>query len=94
MSIVGLLVVEFYLPEARSLKEKRMVLRSVKDRLKTFNIAIAEIEYQDLWQRGQLGIVSIANTTDGVSQVLETMIHEIDRIQPGSIVRTQIDFLS
>ncbi len=88
MPIVGLLVVEFHLPEARSLKEKRMVLRSVRDRLKEFNIAIAEIEYQDLWQRAQLGIVTIGNTTDGVNQVLETMTHEVDRIQPGSIIRT------
>ena len=94
MPIVGLLVVEFHFPEARSLKDKRMVLRSVKDRLKKFNVAIAETEHQDLWQRAQLGIVAISNRSDAVNQALGAVVDEIDRTEPGSIVRTQIDFLS
>ena len=94
MPIVGLLVVEFHFPEARSLKDKRMVLRSVKDRLRKFNVAIAETEHQDLWQRAQLGIIAIGNRSDAVNQALGAVVDEIDRTEPGSIVRTQIDFLS
>ena len=57
--IVALLSVELYIPHSQSLKDKRMVLRSVKDRLKKFNVAVAEVEHQDLWQRARLAIVSV-----------------------------------
>ena len=39
-----------------------MVLRRVKDRLEKFNVAVAEVDYQDLWQRAALGIVTIGTT--------------------------------
>ena len=43
--------VELHIPYSQSLKDKRMVLRRVKDRLQKFNVAVAEVEHQDLWQR-------------------------------------------
>ena len=52
----------------QSLKDKRMVLRRVKDRLQKFNVAVAEIEHQDLWQRAALGIVAISTTSEHVEQ--------------------------
>ena len=56
---VALLSVELFLPGARSLKDKRMVLRRVKDRLAKFNVAVAEVEHQDLWQRSRLAVVAV-----------------------------------
>ena len=47
--VVGLLTVELHVPGARSLKDKRMVLRRVKDRLHKFNVAVSEVEHHDLW---------------------------------------------
>src|SRR5271169_5129587 len=58
---VGLLTLELYIPDAQSLKDKRQVLRSLKDRLRGhFNVAVAELEHQDLWQRSIVGVVGIA----------------------------------
>ncbi len=48
---VAVLHVEIHIPYAQSLKDKRMVLRRIKDRLQKFNVAVAELEHQDLWQR-------------------------------------------
>ena len=48
---VAVLHVEIHIPYAQSLKDKRMVLRRIKDRLQKFNVAVAELENQDLWQR-------------------------------------------
>ena len=62
--VVALLSVELFLPGAQSLKDKRMVLRRLKDRLAKFNVAIAEVEHQDLWQRSRLAVVSV-NTDHG-----------------------------
>ena len=55
---VALLEVELFIPFAHSLKEKRMVVRRVVDRLGKFNVAVAEVAHQDVWQRAGLGVVS------------------------------------
>lgn len=92
--VVGLLSVELYIPYAQSLKDKRMVLRSIKDRLKKFNVAVAEVEHQDVWQRAGLGIVAISTTTEHVDQELAKVTDEIDRVEPGLMTRTEIEFLT
>ncbi|MGD2135567.1 MAG: DUF503 domain-containing protein [Gemmatimonadales bacterium] len=59
--IVGIAVWELHLNGCRSLKEKRRVLRSLKDRLhQRFNVSVAETAHQDRWQRAELtcGVVS------------------------------------
>ena len=72
---VGLLMVDCWIPESLSLKQKRRVLQSTVERLKRrHNIAICEVEYQDQWQRARLAIVTV-NTErrmleSGLSQIL------------------------
>src|SRR5712671_8191293 len=62
---IAYLTLEIRIEGAHSLKDKRQVLRSVKDRLRnSFNISIAEIEVTDLWQRATLGVVSISGSRD------------------------------
>ena len=49
---VGLLTLEIYIPDSHSLKDKRQILRSLKDRLRArFNVAVAELDHNDAWQR-------------------------------------------
>jgi uncharacterized protein YlxP (DUF503 family) len=92
--VVGLLSLEMHIPSARSLKEKRMVLRGVKDRLKKFNVAVAEVEHQALWQRAGLGVVTIGDSTELVDRALAAVVDEIERTEPGLITQTQIEFLT
>jgi uncharacterized protein YlxP (DUF503 family) len=62
---VAYLKLELRIEGAHSLKDTRQVVRSLKDRLgNSFNIAIAEIEVTDLWQRATLGVVSISDSRD------------------------------
>lgn len=91
---IAALYVDLHLPYAHSLKDKRMVLRRVKDRLQKFNVAVAEVEHQDLWQRARLGIVAISTTTEHVERELAAAADEIDRVEPGIVTRTEIEFLS
>jgi len=91
---IGLLSIELYLPGARSLKDKRMVLRRVKDRLAKFNVAVAEVEHHDLWQRAGLGVVAIATTRAHVERELAAVTDEIERVEPGAVSRTDIEFLT
>ena len=62
---IAYLTIELRIEAAHSLKDKRQVLRSIKDRLRnSFNISIAEIDATDLWQRATLGVVSISASRD------------------------------
>jgi uncharacterized protein YlxP (DUF503 family) len=92
--IVGLLSIELHIPYAQSLKEKRMVLRGLKDRLRKFNIAIAEVAYHDAWQRAGLGVVTISTAQDHADRELQAVAAEIERLEPGLVSRTEIEFLT
>ena len=60
---VGILQVEVHLPTAHSLKEKRSVLNSLKDQLRgRFNISVAEVEANELWQRATIGISTLSSS--------------------------------
>ena len=87
------LSIEFHIPGARSLKDKRMVLRSVKDRIKKFNVAVAEVEYHDLWQRAGLSVVTVSNDEKHADRELAAVVNEIERLEPGLITRTEVEFL-
>lgn len=91
--IVALLSIELYLPMSGSLKDKRMVLRRVKDRLKAFNVAVAEVAHQDLWQRAGLGVVTVAGSEDIAGETLASALREIDRVEPGLVVQSQVEYL-
>lgn len=72
--VIGLVQARLSLPEARSLKDKRMVLRSLKDRaLNKMNVSVAEVDHQDLWQSAVLAFVTVAAEKD----VVEKRISEI-----------------
>ncbi|TFG74787.1 MAG: DUF503 domain-containing protein [Chrysiogenales bacterium] len=58
--MIGLLEIDLFSEQFHSLKEKRRLLSSLKERLKhKFNIAVVESAYQDLWQQAQLSVVSL-----------------------------------
>ena len=90
---VGIARLTLYLPHSHSLKEKRMVLRSVKDRIRKFNVAVAEVEYNDLWQRAGLSVVTVSNDEKHADQELSAVVNEIERVEPGLISRTEVEFL-
>lgn len=90
---IGLLTLELHLPYAHSLKDKRLVLRKLQDRIRgRFNVSVAELEYQDLWQRSVLGVVSISNDRQNLETVLEAVERESEGILGGDLVGTQKEF--
>ena len=90
---VGLLSIECYLPMSQSLKDKRMVVRRIKDRLKAMNVAIAEVAHQDHWQRAGLGIVTVATSDEGADKTLSAALDEIERLEPGLVTNHQVEYL-
>jgi len=92
---IGLLTFEIHLPQSRSLKDKRQVLRSVKDRLRArHNVAVSELEDgSDVWQRAGLAIVSVASRRDALDRLFETIVSETERHIPGNLIETGREFL-
>jgi len=91
---VGLLTLEIHLPDARSLKDKRQVLRSLKDRLRgQFNVAVAEMDHQDLWQRALVGVVTLSNDERHLEESLRAVLAESERVLGRDLVSHELEFM-
>jgi len=90
---IALLSVELFLPMSQSLKDKRMALRRLKDRIGALNVAVAEVAHQELWQRAGLGIVTVASSDEMAEKTLTAARDEIDRIEPGVVTHSQVEYL-
>ncbi|HUE54862.1 MAG TPA: DUF503 domain-containing protein [Candidatus Udaeobacter sp.] len=91
---VGLLTLELYIPDAQSLKEKRQVLRSLKDRLRReFNVAVAELDHHDTWQRSVVGVVTISNEEKHVNEMLQKVLDESDRILGSFLIHQAVEII-
>src|SRR5260370_252644 len=76
---VGLLTLELHIPDAHSLKDKRQIVRSLKDRLRRhFNVAVAELEYQDVWQRAIIGVSTLATAEQHLEEPLQLALRRRD----------------
>jgi uncharacterized protein len=74
---IGALTLEIRLENAHSLKDKRHVIKSLQDRLRSrFNVAVAEIDYQDLWQRAVIAAVTVASDHSHAQKVLQAVEDE------------------
>ena len=91
--VIALLTLECHLPMAQSLKDKRMVVRSVKDRLRKFNVAVAEVAHQDLWQRAGIAVVTVAGSETLAQQELEAVSNAIEAAEPGLVTRSEVEIL-
>ena len=92
--IIGLLTVELHFPEAQSLKMKRMVVKSIKDRLRRkFNVSIAETGYLDLWQRSELAVVSVSGERPLLESQLEAVTRELESGFGSELVKTSFELI-
>ena len=92
--IVGVLTLEIFFPYARSLKDKRRALHGFKERLKgRHNVAVAELDYQDKWQRARLGIVTVNSRASVVEDLLNRILADARNLGDGEIVHHEIQYL-
>ena len=75
--MIALLTLELRIEAAQSLKDRRQVVRSLKDRLRSqFNVSVAELDASELWNRATIGIVSIS----GSRSYLEGLMKNVERL--------------
>jgi len=76
--IVGTLKIRLVLRESHSLKDKRRVLKSLKDTLSNkFNISVAETDEQDVWQTAEIGVASVGTDASFVQSVLTNVVNYV-----------------
>ena len=91
---VGLLTLELQMPDAHSLKDKRQILRSLKDRLRRkFNIAVAELDFHDVWQSSTVGIVTLSNAEQHVEESLQHVLAEAQRFLGPVLIDHSVELL-
>lgn len=79
MMVVGTCRLDLRIPQSSSLKGKRQVLRSIKDRVRSrFNVSIAEVGYLDEWQRSALAVACVSNEARMVDEMLSKVVDLID----------------
>ena len=89
---VGLLILNIHIPDAHSLKEKRFTVRKIQDRLRArFNVAVAELDHQDLWQRAQVGVAAIASDRSVVEKILRSVEEESHNVLGRDLIGTETE---
>ena len=92
--IIGVLVIEILIYSSASLKEKRFVIKSIKDRIiNKFNVSIAELRYQDKWQRSEIGIAVIGNQQSYVEHVLQKIFQSLDHSDQYEIISYNFEYI-
>jgi uncharacterized protein YlxP (DUF503 family) len=92
--VIGLLTLEMHLPGARSLKDKRHVLRSLERRIRDrFNVSVAEVEHQDLWQRARLAVVAVNTDRVHLESTLQAVAGEAATAREAELVDQAMELL-
>jgi uncharacterized protein len=95
--MIAFLTLELSIEAAQSLKDKRQVVRSLKDRLRaSFNVAVAEIDSTNLWNRATIGVVSVSDSKDYLDGLMRNVEHQATRLANNGgaeLVDSFVEFL-
>jgi hypothetical protein len=94
---IAKLTIELSIPHAQSIKDRRQVLRSIKDKLRHgFNVSIAELDDANLWNRATLGLVAISSSTaylTGQMRELDNALHRLTNIHGAEILDSYVELM-
>ncbi len=91
---VGLLIIDCFLGNSMSLKDKRRILSSITERLRrSFNIALCEIDYQDQWQRSKIAVVLVNTEWRVIQQSQSKIVNLIEKDRRINVLNANIERL-
>lgn len=95
--MIAFLTLELHIEAAQSLKDRRQVVRSVKDKLRgSFNVAVAELDAGELWNRATIGVVSVSNSRDyldGLMRNVERSAMKIANNHGAEVADSFVEFI-
>lgn len=81
--VIGTCTIELFIPGNGSLKDKRRIIQSITRRVQSsFNVSIAEVGAQDLWQRAELGIACVSTSSEVAHRLLSEVVEWIAQHYP------------
>lgn len=93
--VIGVCRLDLLIRESQSLKEKRRMVKQIIDRVKhRFNVSIAEVGNNDLWQSAQLGLCLVSNDRRFTNSSLDTILDFIETINSAEVVKSDIEILT
>jgi len=93
--ITGMLEIRLLIREARSLKDKRRVVKSIRDQIRNkFNVSIAEVDLLDSHQHAVLGVAAVGNEQQFVNSVLSSVINHISNGHKAELIDCKMEFYS
>ena len=93
--IVGVIRTELLIHGCGSLKEKRAVLRRIKDRSRSrHNVSVAEVDHQDRHQRAALGFAAVSHSENDLDRLFERIRDDIERVLPGGVLQWEKEIFS
>ncbi len=94
MAAIGILTLDIHVEHSHSLKEKRHVVKSLKDRLRErFNVSVAEIDHLDSWQNSVVAVVSVSNDRVRAEQMLQAAEAHAASVLGGALAGSGMEWL-
>jgi len=94
MPSIGVLTLEMHIEDSHSLKDKRHVIQGLKERLRhKFNVAVAEIDCQDLWQRGVVAAVTVSSDHAYAAGLLQSVENEAAALLGSQLVGATVEWV-
>ena len=92
--VIAYAVFDIHLPGCQGLKEKRMIVRSLKSRLKNeFEVSAAEVGSQDLLQRAQIGVAAVGPDQAPLDALLQHILHFVEQNLDGELLDVHNEFI-
>jgi len=85
--LIGILTVELFIPDSHSLKEKRAVVKGLKERIRhRFNVSVAETDYHELWQRAEVKFLMGSMSKKILDSTFDSIVNFIANANNGSVL--------
>ncbi len=85
---ITLLIFHLHLPASHSLKDKRRVIKGLKDRIRNrYNVSIAEVDYQEKWQRSTLAVVWVSSDGSGIDRMIDELDKHVNQCADVDLLR-------
>lgn len=92
--VLGVIRLRIRMPNVRSLKEKRGIVKSILGKIRSrFNVAASEVAQNDLWHNAEIGICAVGNSESVVNSVLDKVLDFVEFNMPAEIIEPEIEII-
>ncbi len=93
--VVGVCDISLLIHDSQSLKDKRQVIKSLQEKVRNrFNVSVAEVGSNDVWQRAELGVAAVGNDRAFINSVIDKVVNFIENLHVAEIIDHRIEIIN